>query len=117
MIRTYFLSVTIVNNTEVMAGINVIHDCLVETTDQAMVRRVIMGPTDAEHALLAALAASWNEATIDERDRYYALVTPLPPDPDYDRACEILSNPTIPIPATELAELVRIFGKRLGYDF
>lgn len=40
-----------------------------------------------------------------------------PHTPDYHRACEILSNPSIPIPAPDLADLVRIFGRRLGYDF
>jgi len=40
-----------------------------------------------------------------------------PYSPDYHRACDILHNPTIPIPAPDLAELVRIFGRHLGYHF
>lgn len=45
------------------------------------------------------------------------LLPPPEPNPDTLRAQEILSNPNIPIPATDLADLVRIFGRRLGYDF
>jgi len=117
MIRTYFLPVYVQDETEKITGSDYLHDCLIETTDLPMVRRVIMDTTDPEHALLAGLALDWHLATVEEAFRYQSIVTPLPPDPDYDTVCEILKNSPVPIPAPELAILLRIVCKRLGYDF
>lgn len=42
---------------------------------------------------------------------------PPPPDPDYARACEILKTSPAVITQPEIWELLRIFGKKLGYQF
>lgn len=40
---------------------------------------------------------------------------PIPPDSDYVRACELLANPPTAISQPEMWELMRIFGRKLGY--
>ena len=117
MIRVYFLPVLTIAGGEVVAGAEYIHDALLECTDDPMERKLIQVTTDDEHTGLVACASSWREAKPYEVDLYNAMVIILPPDPDYVRACEILHNPSIPMPAPDVAEILRIFGRRLGYDF
>ena len=117
MIIVYFLPVETVNGAEQVAGTDIIHDALLLTTDQPDVRKLIMDPTPAEHTALASLALLNRLPSQAETDLYNSEITPFVPDPDTIRAEEILSNPAIPIPAPDLAELVRIFGRRLGYRF
>lgn len=117
MISVYFLPVIIANGVEQVAGIEYIHDALLETTDDPMVRKLTQDTNQVEYDHLYPLSMEAYDATQEEIDLYHAVVIIPPVDPYYIRACEILSNPAIPIPAPHLAELVRIFGRRLGYDF
>ncbi|MBA7573639.1 hypothetical protein ES708_15437 [subsurface metagenome] len=41
--------------------------------------------------------------------------SPPLPDPDYDRACELLATSPQVITQPEIWELLRIFGRKLGY--
>ncbi len=117
MIRAYFLPVLIVNDAEQIAGIEFIHDAVVECTIEPLVKKLIQDTSGPEHDGLVALARSWNEAEPYEVDLYNAREIPPSPTPDYIRGCKILHNPNLPMPATDVAELLRIFGRRLGYDF
>jgi len=117
MIRVYWLPTAHINGVPTIAGIEFIHDALLDTTEDPDVRKLIQDTTPDEHLGLVAVANSWRDATPEEIDRFHAEVIPFVPDPDTIRAEEILHNPTIPIPAPDLAELVRIFGRRLGYRF
>lgn len=117
MIRVYFLPVEIVEGTEQVAGIEFIHDALLECTELPNQRKLIQDTTLEEDVSLTGVALEARDATQEEIDRYNAQVVITPPDPDTIRAEEILSNPSIPIPAPDLADLVRIFGHRLGYRF
>lgn len=117
MILVYLLPVNTVNGTEVVAGIEFIHDALLLATELVDVRKLIQDTTQAEHDGLFLVALDINDPTAEELALFNAREINPPPTPDYLRACEILSNPNIPIPAPDLAALVRIFGRRLGYDF
>ena len=117
MITVYFLPVHTISGVEVVAGIDYIHDSLLQPTDQPMIRKLIQDTTVSEHDNLDLVCVSWRSPTQYEINEYNDRFIPPPPSPDYLRACEILSNPAIPIPAPDLADLVRIFGRRLGYIF
>ena len=41
---------------------------------------------------------------------------PIPPDPDYLRACELLATSPKVITMPEIWELLRIFGRKLGFE-
>lgn len=117
MILVYFLPVETIDGTEQVAGIEFIHDALLECTEEPDVRKLTQDTTQEEHDGLFIVATDIREPTQLELERFHAEVIPFVPDPDTIRAEEILHNPTIPIPAPDLAELVRIFGRRLGYHF
>ena len=117
MIRTYVLPVQTINNTEQVAGIHLIHDALLLTTENPGVRQLIMNTTPEEHTALATLALSWHDATPEETALYASQVTIYTPTPDTLRAEELLalSPPVISMP--QIWELMRIIGRRLGYRF
>ena len=117
MIRVYFLPVVPIQGVEHVAGEEFMHDALLDSTEEPDIKKLTQDTTGAEHAGLIAVANSWREPTLHEIDLYHERVIIPPPDPDYIRACEILSNPAIPIPAPDLAELLRIFGRHMGYRF
>lgn len=66
MIRVYFLPVEVLDETESVAGMDIIHGALLECTDQADIRKLIMDTTDDEHAQLATLALDWRDPTPEE---------------------------------------------------
>ncbi len=117
MILVYLLPVTTIGGIEQVAGIEFIHDAVVECTENPTIRKLIQDTTQAEHDGLFLVALSIDEPTPDELTLYNAREIPPPPTPDYIRGCEILHNPNRPMPATDVAEILRIFGRRLGYDF
>lgn len=117
MITVCFLPVVTIDGTEQVAGIEIIHDALLECTGDAYVRKLTMDTTDAEHAALFMVAVDMREATQEEIDRYHAQVIIEPPDPTILRAEEILATSPDAITQPEIWELLRIFGRRLGYDF
>jgi len=117
MIRVYHLPVERLDDGDIMAGIQYVHDALIETTISPWIKRVIMDTDFAEHATLLIYAIDWNIPTPEELARFEALPLIPPPSVDYLRACEILHNPNLPINAVEIAELLRLFGRRLGYRF
>ncbi len=117
MIRIYLLPVETVNGTEQVAGIDFIHDALLDATADPLIRLLIMNTTPEEHTSLVAVATDHREAIQAEIDRYNTEVIIIPPDPDYDRACELLETSPAVITQPEQWELLRLFGKKLGYRF
>ena len=105
------------DNTETVAGLAIIHDALLECTDQPDTRKLIMDTTELEHLALSTVAVEVRDATADEIDQYSAQVVITPPDPDTLRAAELLTNSLDVITQPEICELLRIIGRRLGYDF
>lgn len=117
MIRVYFLHLELVDGVEQVSCIEWIHDALLECTEEPDVRKLIQDTTPVEHAHLSDFALEVRDATQDEFDRYNARI-PLPtPDPDILRAEELLTSSSNVITQPEIWELVRIFGRRLGYIF
>ena len=115
MIRTYYLLVETIDGTEQVVGSYLIHDALLQTTSEPTLRKLIMDTSPEEHDQLAALAENWNEATPEEIDQYNAQVVITPPDPDTIRAEEILATSPDVITMPEMWDLLRIFGRRMGY--
>lgn len=115
MIRIYFLPVLTTDGTETVTGADLIHDALLLCTVAPMIRKLIMDTSDDEHTQLVAMAADWYEATQEEIDLYHSAVTIMPPDPDYERAKEILGTSPAAITMPEIWELLRILGRRFGY--
>jgi len=115
MIRVYYLHVVSVDGTEQVSGIEFIHDALLECGEDTAVRVLTQDTTPDEHAHLIAAALFWQEATQDEIDRYHNQVVITTPDPDTIRAEELLATSPSVITQPELWELMRIFGRRLGY--
>ena len=117
MIKVYFLPVETAGGVDVVAGINIMHDALLECTEQPDTRKLIMNTTESEHNALYAVAVETREATPDEIHQYDTQVIITPPDPETIRAEELLKNSPQVITQPEMWELMRIFGRRLGYDF
>lgn len=117
MLRVYFLPVEVLDDTEQVAGTDLIHNALLDCTDQADVRKLIMDTTDDEHASLAQLFYDWRLPDADESALFYDKVIPYQPTPDEVRAAEILATSPDAITMPEMWELLRIYGRRLGYRF
>lgn len=117
MIRVYFLPVETIDGTEQVAGIEWIHDALLECTEDPNIRKLTQDTTQTEHDGLVAVAIAWRDATQEEITLFNAQVEIIPPDPDTLRAEELLSSSPDAIAMPEMWELMRIFGRRLGYDF
>ena len=114
MIRAYWLQIETIDGTEQVAGIDLVHDGLLDNTPDPHTRLLIMDTTPDEHNSLTLVANTWREATQDEIDRYHAEVVILPPNPDITRAQELLANSPDVITQPEMWELARIFGRLLG---
>lgn len=117
MIATYFLPVETIDGTERVAGIEFIHDALLECTEEPDMRKLIQDTTDTEHTALLIYAISWNEATPEELERFNARVIIREKDADTLRAEELLTASPAVITQPEMWELMRILARRLGYDF
>lgn len=117
MILIYFLPVHIIDDAEQVAGIEFIHNALLECTEDPAIRKLTQDATQEEHEGLFMVALDIREPTQEEIDRFHAEVIPFFPSQDTLDAEAILHNPSIPIPAPDLAKLVRIFGRHLGYRF
>lgn len=115
MIRVYYLPMETIDGTEQVAGIEYIHHAILDIEDN--LRKLIMDTLHAEHLALAERALEWHDATQEEIDRYNSLVIITPPDPDTIRAVELLATSPDVITQPEIWELLRIFGRRLGYKF
>lgn len=114
MIRVYFLPVLTIDCIEQVAGIEYIHDALLECTEFPTLRKLIMDTTDAEHQALINADANTATATQAEIDLYNAQVVLTPPEPDLIRANELLATSPTVITMPEMWELIRIFARRLG---
>jgi len=117
MIYVFFLPVETVNGAEQVVGIDLIHDAILDCTEDPLTRRLIMDTTADEFTALSALCTSSRPPTQEEIDLYNSQVIITPPDPDYERACELLASSPAVITQPEMWELLRLFGKRLGYHF
>ncbi|MBA7627794.1 hypothetical protein ES703_35263 [subsurface metagenome] len=114
MIRVYLLPVEIIDGTEIVAGCQLIHDALLECTEDAGIRKLIQDTTPDEHDSLLSDCISWRDATQEEIDRYHAQVVITPPDPDIEKAKELLATSPPAITMPEMWELLRIFGRFRG---
>ena len=74
MIWVYFLPVEVLDDTEQVAGIDIIHHALLLSTEQAAVRKLTMDTTVDEHTQL--------DPTQEELDYFNAQTWP-PPDPGF----------------------------------
>ncbi|MBA7701519.1 hypothetical protein ES703_110259 [subsurface metagenome] len=115
MIRVYILPVRVSDGVESVLGTDIIHDALLLATPFPDLRKLIMDTSVEEHEQLELRSEESGTPTQADIDAYNAQVEILPPDPDTIRAEEILSNSPDVITQPELWELVRIFGRRLGY--
>lgn len=70
-IKVYYLPVGLVDGTEVVKGIDIIHDASLEVEGKQ--RKLIMRTTDEEHNALIKLATSWRVATQAEANRLTTL--------------------------------------------
>jgi len=117
MIRVYSLPVETIEGIETVAGIDIIHDALLECTENPDTRRLIMNTTDLEHQSLLTFPCHWREPTDAELVLYHSLVVISQDSPDTIRAQELLAASPDVITMPEIWELLRIFGRRLGYRF
>ncbi len=106
-----------INDTEVVAGIDLIHDALLETTESPLIRKLIQDTTPDIHDQLTALASQVRDPFPDEIALFNARPPTPVPDPDTIRAEELLTNSPEVITQPEMWELLRIFGRRLGFRF
>lgn len=111
MIRCYYLPVDTMDGTEVVAGIEYIHNALLEATIDPDERLLIMDVTIEENAWLSNVAVEDFDAGQEEIDRYLAQVITRVPDPDVERIKEILENSPPPIPAPQVWELFKLLAK------
>ncbi len=117
MIRIYYLPVETIDGTEQVAGIEFIHDAILECTVFPDIRLLIMNSAGEEHDLLADEAITWHEAPQETIDLYLAEVTITPPDTDIARAAQLLTNSPDVITQPEMWELLRIFGRLHDINF
>lgn len=115
MIRVYILPVIIEAGTEKVLGSEFIHDAVLLGMPDPTQRKLIMDTTTTEHIDLSAIALDLPTPTQADIDLYGETVEVLPPDPDTIRAEELLATSASVISMPEMWELVRIFGRRLGY--
>lgn len=114
MIRVYLLPVTTIDGAEQVAGIDFIHDALLECTASPNIRELIMDTTDAEHAGLLATGAVPAVASQEDIDRYHTEVVITPPNPDIERAKVLLASSPAVITQPKMWELLRIYGRLHG---
>lgn len=117
MIKVYLLPMETIDGTEQVAGIDLIHDALLEATENPLIRKLIQDATLEIHVQLVALAFEHRDATPKELALFNAREMPPEPDADTLRAQELLATSPSVITQPELWELTRIFGRRLGYRF
>lgn len=115
MIRVYYLEVQTIDGARQVAGCELIHDSLLQSTIELDLNKLTMDTTEAEHDALIALASSWDAATKIEIALYNEKVTICPPDPDIARAMELLSSSPDVISMPAIWELLRIIGRRFGW--
>lgn len=117
MIKVYILPSSIENNTEVIAAEESIRNALLIPMPEPLVWKLIQDTTPEEHTALDTVAIDVLDPTQLELDNYSSTVIIPEPDPDYERACELLATSAPAITQPEMWELARIFGKILGYRF
>lgn len=115
MLRVYYLPVETVDSTEQVRGIDLIHDALLECTEQPDVRKLVMDTNTAEHDQLAGVALSVVPPTQEETEQFCARELPPEQDPDALRTTELLATSAAVITQPEIWELLRIIGRRLGW--
>lgn len=115
MLRVYYLPVEPTPDGEQVLGVNLIHDALLECTQEPDRRKLIMDTTADEHASLENMAVLVRDPTQDEIDLFNAREVEPPPDPELDRIQELLANPPSVISMPEIWELLRLIAHRLHY--
>lgn len=116
MIYVYLLPVLIVDGAEQVAGLDLIHHALLQTTESPDIRLLIQDVTPEEHVGLSLECLSSRDPTTAEILLYHQMVTVIPPNPDIIRARQLLGNSPEVISQPEMWELMRIFGRLHGID-
>lgn len=116
MIKIYFLPLLTIDGTEYVSGIEYIHDAILECTEDPNERKLIMNVTIEEDAWLEGFSLESYGANQEEIDLYNAQVVITPPDPDIERAEELLGTSPAVITMPEIWELLRIFGSWHGLN-
>lgn len=113
MIRVYFLPVENIDGTDKVTGSEFIHDALLDCTIDPMIRKLIMDTTQDEHDSLVVAGGIPATPSPEDLKRYATQVVITPPDPDLERARELLSTSPQVITQPEMWELMRIYGRKL----
>lgn len=113
MIKVYILPVQRLDNTDTAVGIEHIHHALL--TCDAGKATLVQDTTPEEDIALSALALEVRDPTPEEMASLEALPEPVPPTEDELRAGELLATSPAVITQPEIWELLRIFGRKLGY--
>lgn len=117
MIRVYYLEAITENDVNSVKGIDLIHDAILQVTEEPGVRLLIMDTTSEEHDALQAVALQVHNPTPTELELYNATVKVFEKDLDTLRAEELLELSPAVITQPEIWELLRIYGRHLGYSF
>lgn len=115
MIRGYLLPLETVNGSEQVVGIDQIHNAVLSTTSDPDVYKLIMDTTTPEHEALSLLAIEVLFTTLEDLASFYARTEPHILSPNELRAQELLETSPAVITMPEMWELLRIYGRRLGY--
>ena len=78
MLKVYYLPVERIDNTDRVKGSEHIHHAILECTDKADVRKLIMDTTPEGDSALTALAIEVREPIEQERTNFEALPEPAP---------------------------------------
>ena len=117
MIKVYYLPVETIDGTDVIAGTEYISQAIIDCTEDPDTRKAIANVTQEQHDALVMVAVLHRDPTPEETEYYLSTVIIEVPDPDTIRAEELLASSPGVITQPEMWELVRIFGRRLGYRF
>jgi len=115
MLKVYYLPILTIDTTEAVAGIDLIHDAILDCTEHPGIRKLLMDTTPDEHNAFKLLGVESRDPTQDEIDFYHQTVVITEPDPDTIRAEEILATSPTLITMPEIWELLRIICRRLGF--
>uniref|UniRef100_A0A6H1ZSM1 Uncharacterized protein n=1 Tax=viral metagenome TaxID=1070528 RepID=A0A6H1ZSM1_9ZZZZ len=113
MIKVYILLVQRIDNTDAVVGIEHIHHAFL--TYGAGKATLVQDTTPEEDTALSALAIEVRDPTPEEIAALEALPEPMPPTEDELRVRKLLATSPAVITQPEIWELLRIFGRKLGY--
>ena len=115
MLRAYYLPVEPTPEGEQVLGVSLIHEAILEGTEEPGVRKLLMDTTPDEHDQLEDMAVLVRDPTQDEIDQFNARGVEPPPDAELVRIRELLGSSPDVISMPEVWELFRLISKRLDF--